>query len=63
MKTFYSFFLQFYVRRFYLYINLAWVGVCLFVSNKRQNGWSDLAQILCGTSHDPREGLRMIKIF
>ena len=25
--------------------------VCLFVSNKRHN-----AQILCGTSHDPREG-------
>ena len=23
---------------------------CLFVSNKRQNGWTDRAQILCGTS-------------
>ena len=35
--------------------------VCPFVSNKRQNGWSDRAQILYGTSHDPMEGLRMIK--
>ena len=37
--------------------------VCLFVSNKRQNGWTDRAQILCGTSRDPRESLWMIKIF
>jgi len=37
--------------------------VCLFVvSNKRQNGWTDQAHILRGTSHDPREGLWMIKI-
>ena len=31
---------------------LVWVGgwsVCLFVSNKRQNGWTDRAEILCGT--------------
>ena len=41
-----------------LYINLA----CLSVSNKRQNGWTDRAQIFCGTSRDPREGLWMIKI-
>ena len=31
-----------------LYINLAcpsvWVSVCVFVSNKRQNGWTDWAQ-------------------
>ena len=57
-----------------LYINLAclsvclsvwvsvWVFVCLFVSNERQNGWTDRAQIFCGTSRDPREGLRMIEI-
>ena len=38
------------------------VFVCLFVSNKRQNGWTDRAQILCRTSRDPREGLWMIKI-
>jgi len=34
-----------------------WVFVCLFVSNKRQNGWTDRAQIFCGTSRDHREGL------
>ena len=34
----------------------------MFVSNKRQNGWTDRAQIFCGTSRDPREGLWMIKI-
>ena len=36
--------------------------VCLFVSNKRQNGWTDRAQIFCGTSREPREGLWIIKI-
>ena len=46
----------------YLYINLACLSVCLFVSNKRQNGWTDRAQFFCGTSRDPREGLWMIKI-
>ena len=60
------------VRRFVyfnppnLYINLACLSVCLFVclfvSNKRQNGWTDWAQIFCGTSRDHREGLWMIKI-
>ena len=30
-----------------LYINLDCLSVCLFVSNKRQNGWTDRAQILC----------------
>ena len=49
-----------------LYINLACLSVCLFVclfvSNKRQNGWTDRAQIFCGTSRDPKEGLWMIKI-
>jgi len=34
-----------------------WVSVCLFVSNKRQNGRTDRAQILCGTSRDHSEGL------
>ena len=33
-----------------------------FVSNKSQNISTDQAQILCGTSHDLREGLWMIKI-
>ena len=36
--------------------------VGMFVSNKRQDGWTDQAHIFCGTSHDPREGLWMIKI-
>ena len=36
--------------------------VCLFVSNKRQNGRTDRAQISCGITHDPRESLSMIKI-
>ena len=39
----------------YLYINLARPSVCLFVSNKRQNGWTDRAQFFCGTSRDHRE--------
>ena len=38
------------------------LSVCLFVSNKRQTGWTDWAQIFCGTSRDHREGLWMIKI-
>ena len=29
------------------------VFVCLFVSNKRQNGWTDRAQIFCGTIETP----------
>ena len=41
---------------------LSWVFACLFVSNKHQNDWTNPAQILCATSHDPREGLWMIKI-
>ena len=38
------------------------LSVCPFVSNKRQNGWTDRAQFFCGTSRDPREGLWMIEI-
>ena len=33
------------------------LSVCLFVSNKRQNGWTDRVQILCVTSRDHKEGL------
>ena len=33
----------------------------VFVSNKRQNGLTDRAQIVCRTSNGPREGLWMIK--
>ena len=46
----------------YLYMYFACLGVCRFVSNKRQNGIADRAQILCVTSHDPMEGLWNIKI-
>ena len=28
------------------------LSVCLFVSNKRQNGWTDRAHIFCGISRD-----------
>ena len=38
---------------FFLYN--ACLSVYPFVSNKRQNGVTDRAQILCGTLHDPRE--------
>ena len=38
------------------------MSVCLFVSNKRQNAWTDRAQIFCGASRDFREGLWIIKI-
>ena len=44
----------------HLYIDLdclsVWVSV-FFVSNKRQYGSTDQAQIFCGISRDPREGL------
>ena len=35
---------------------------CLFVSNKRQNVWTDRTQLLVGAVHDPREGFWMIII-
>ena len=37
------------------------LGLCLFVSKKRQNGWTDGAQIFCVTSGEPMEGFWMIK--
>ena len=46
---------------FYLY-TLLMGGGFLFVYNKRQIGWTNLAQIFFGPSHDPRESLWMIKI-
>ena len=42
--------------------NFACLSVCLFVTNKRKNGWTDRAQILWRTWRDPREGLWMLKI-
>ena len=50
------------INIFNLSIYLACLSVCLFVSNKRQNGWTDRAQFFCGTSRDPREGLWKLKI-
>jgi len=42
----------------YLYLSTIYIYfACLLVSNKRKNSWTDWANILCGTSHDPREGL------
>ena len=51
-----------YRQEKYISIYKFGLSVCLFVSNKRQNGWTDRAQIFCGTSHDHRKGLWMIKI-
>ena len=45
-----------YTKWFYIFFMYVWLSDCLFVSNKRQNNWNDWAQILCGTSHDTREG-------
>ena len=45
----------------YKFGSSVWVSVrlfvCLFVSNKRQNDWTDRAKIFSGISRDPREGL------
>ena len=46
----------------YIYFACLCLGVCPFVSHKSQNGETDLAKILRGTSHDPREGLRLLRI-
>ena len=42
-----------------LYIYILCLSVCLFVSNKRQNGQTE--QILCVTSRDPRVDFWMIE--
>ena len=39
------------------------LSVCPCVSNKLQNGWTDRVQILCGTSHDLRKGLKIFGFF
>ena len=46
----------------YIYFACLCLSVCPFVSNKRQTGGTDRAQIFCGPSHDPREGLWNIKV-
>ena len=39
-----------------IYFHLYSYFARLFASDKRQNRWTDRAQILYGTSSDPREG-------
>ena len=51
-----------YSQLYLLYIYFACLFVCLFVYDKRQNGRTDRARILCVTSHDPRKALCNIKI-
>ena len=43
------------------YLWLKFFFICLFVSNKRQNGWTDRVQIFCVTSRNPRESLWSIE--
>ena len=50
------------IEEIYIYIYFACPSVWLLVSNKRQNCYTDRAQILCGTSCGSRESLWMIKI-
>ena len=38
------------------------LSVCPFIFNKRENGWPNQTQILCGTSYEVREGLWMLRI-
>ena len=44
-----------------LSIYLLCLYVCLLVSNKLENGWTDRAQIFWGTLRDHREGIWMFK--
>ena len=46
---------------FSLYTLLVWVSICLYPTNVKKAEPIG-AQILCGTSHDPREGFWNIKI-
>ena len=57
-----QFFNEFYTTSIFKFGLSVCLSICLFVSNKSQNGWTDRAQIVCGTSRDPREGLWMIEI-
>ena len=50
-----------------LFINhtyFACLGLCLLiVSNKQQNGITNWAQFLHGTSHDPRKGFFLLMLY
>ena len=50
------------IKSMYKFSLAVLVFVCLFISDKGQNGWTDRAQILCVTSRDPRECIWMIKV-
>ena len=41
------------------YIYILFLSVCLFVTDKRQNGWTDWVRIYCGISH---ERFKMVRI-
>jgi len=45
-----------------VYIYFVSPSVCPFVSNKGQNSLTDRTNILCWASHEPCEGLWMLKI-
>jgi len=51
--------LPFFVKKI-IFVFVLFV-IILFVANRLQNGWTDLAQIIHGTSHDTTEGFLMIK--
>ena len=63
-NNFTSYLLKNYIPWYSLFlIYIYTLLVCyLFVTNKRQNDWTDRAQILCGTTHNPGEGSWNIKI-
>ena len=49
-------------RIHYLSVYILCLSVTLYPIHVTQNGWTDRAQILCGTSHDPGRDLWMIKL-
>ena len=49
-------------KRLKAYKSINLICLSVIVSNKRLYGRTDRTQILCGTSHDPKEGLWMLKI-
>ena len=51
--------LPFFVKKI-IFVFVLFV-IILFVANRLQNGWINLAQIIHGTSHDTMEGFLMIK--
>ena len=62
LKIILMIYIYFACRSVSWYIYILCLSVCFFVSNKRQNGWTDRTKILCVTSHDPSEVLWMLRI-